>query len=69
MRSALWGRHAFASPLKPPVSTFERLDGAVKAQPKAIMLRMGGLIVAMTGIVLAPARGKCLFNRIVTGML
>jgi hypothetical protein len=31
----------------------ERLDGAVKAQPKAIMLRMGGLMVVMTGIVLA----------------
>jgi hypothetical protein len=31
----------------------ERLDGGVKAQPKAIMLRMGGLMVVMTGIVLA----------------
>ena len=33
------------------------------------MLRMGGLMVGMTGIVLAPARGKCLLDRIVTGML
>jgi hypothetical protein len=29
------------------------------------MLRMGGLMV----VVLAPARGKCLLDRIVTGML
>ena len=31
----------------------ERLDGAVKAQPKAIMVRMSSLMVVMTGIVLA----------------
>jgi hypothetical protein len=34
----------------------ERLDSAVKAQPNAIMLRLGTLMVVLTGIVLAALR-------------
>ena len=34
----------------------ERLDAAVKAQPNAIMLRLGTLMVVLTGIVLAALR-------------
>ena len=34
----------------------ERLDGTVKAQPNAIMLRLGTLMVVLTGIILAALR-------------
>ena len=34
----------------------ERLDAAVKAQPSAIMLRLGTLMVVLTGIILAALR-------------
>jgi hypothetical protein len=34
----------------------ERLDAAVKAQPNAIMLRLGTLMVVLTGIILAALR-------------
>jgi hypothetical protein len=34
----------------------ERLDATVKAQPNAIMLRLGTLMVVLTGIVLAALR-------------
>jgi hypothetical protein len=34
----------------------ERLDATVKAQPNAIMLRLGTLMVVLTGIVLAVLR-------------
>jgi hypothetical protein len=34
----------------------DRLDSAVKAQPNAIMLRLGTLMVVLTGIVLAALR-------------
>ena len=44
---------AFAAEATRLDTRLERLDGGVKAQPKAIMLRMGGLMVVMTGIVLA----------------
>jgi len=33
-----------------------RLDTTVKAQPNAIMLRMGGLMVVVTGVILAALR-------------
>ena len=34
----------------------ERLDATVKAQPNAIMLRLGTLMVVLTGIILAALR-------------
>jgi hypothetical protein len=34
----------------------ERLDGTVKAQPNSIMLRLGTLMVVLTGIILAALR-------------
>ena len=34
----------------------ERLDATVKAQPNAIMLRLGALLVVLTGIILAALR-------------
>jgi hypothetical protein len=34
----------------------ERRDATVKAQPNAIMLRLGTLMVVLTGIVLAALR-------------
>ena len=47
----------------------ERLDGAINAQHKAIMLRMGGLMAVNGPDRSRAARGKCLLNRIVTGMV
>jgi hypothetical protein len=37
-------------------SRIERLDATVKAQPNAIMLRLGGLTVVLAGILLAALR-------------
>jgi hypothetical protein len=34
----------------------ERLDATVKAQPNAIMLRLGALMVVLTGVILAALR-------------
>jgi hypothetical protein len=38
------------------VSETARLDAAIKAQPNAIMLRLGTLMVVLTGIILAALR-------------
>ena len=49
-------RSLFASEISRLDTRIERLDAAVKAQPNAIMLRLGTLMVVLTGIILAALR-------------
>ena len=49
-------RSLLASEIARLDTRIERLDTAVKAQPNAIMLRLGTLMVVLTGIILAALR-------------
>jgi hypothetical protein len=49
-------RGALASEVARLDTRIERLDATVKAQPNAIMLRLGTLMVVLTGIILAALR-------------
>jgi hypothetical protein len=49
-------RSVLASEIGRLDTRIERLDATVKAQPNAIMLRLGTLMVVLTGIVLAALR-------------
>ena len=49
-------RSAMANETARLSTRIERLDAAVKAQPNAIMLRLGTLMVVLTGIILAALR-------------
>jgi hypothetical protein len=49
-------RSLFASEISRLDTRIERLDAAVKAQPNAIMLRLGTLMVVLTGSILAALR-------------
>ena len=49
-------RSAMANETARLTTRIERLDAAVKAQPNAIMLRLGTLMVVLTGIILAALR-------------
>jgi hypothetical protein len=49
-------RSLFASEISRLDTRIERLDAAVKAQPNAIMLRLGTLMVVLTGVILAALR-------------
>ena len=49
-------RSAVAAEIARLDTRIERLDGTVKAQPNAIMLRLGTLMVVLTGIILAALR-------------
>jgi hypothetical protein len=42
--------------LRGAIQAMERLDATVKAQPNAIMLRFGTLMVVLTGVILAALR-------------
>jgi hypothetical protein len=57
LRSEIGGvRSVLASEISRLDTRIERLDAAVKAQPNAIMLRLGTLMVVLTGIILAALR-------------
>ena len=57
MKSDITGvRSLLASEIGRLDTRFERLDATVKAQPNAIMLRLGTLMVVLTGIILAALR-------------
>jgi hypothetical protein len=49
-------RSAIAAEASRLETRIERLDATVKAQPNAIMLRLGTLMVVLTGIILAALR-------------
>jgi hypothetical protein len=49
-------RSVLASEISRLDTRIERLDATVKAQPNAIMLRLGTLMVVLTGIILAALR-------------
>jgi hypothetical protein len=49
-------RSVLASEIGRLDTRIERLDATVKAQPNAIMLRLGTLMVVLTGIILAALR-------------
>jgi hypothetical protein len=57
LKSDIMGvRSILASEVSRLDTRIERLDATVKAQPNAIMLRLGTLMVVLTGIVLAALR-------------
>jgi hypothetical protein len=57
LRSEIGGvRSVLASEISRLDTRIERLDATVKAQPNAIMLRLGTLMVVLTGIILAALR-------------
>ena len=57
MKSDITGvRSVLASEIGRLDTRFERLGATVKAQPNAIMLRLGTLMVVLTGIILAALR-------------
>jgi hypothetical protein len=49
-------RSLIASEVSRLDTRIERLDAVVKAQPNAIMLRLGTLMVVLTGVILAALR-------------
>jgi hypothetical protein len=57
LKSDIMGvRSVLASEIGRLDTRIERLDATVKAQPNAIMLRLGTLMVVLTGIILAALR-------------
>ena len=57
LRTEIGGvRSVLASEISRLDTRIERLDATVKAQPNAIMLRLGTLMVVLTGIILAALR-------------
>jgi hypothetical protein len=57
LKSDIMGvRSVLASEIGRLDTRIERLDSTVKAQPNAIMLRLGTLMVVLTGIILAALR-------------
>jgi hypothetical protein len=57
LKSDIMGvRSVLASEIGRVDTRIERLDATVKAQPNAIMLRLGTLMVVLTGIILAALR-------------
>jgi hypothetical protein len=57
LKSDIMGvRSVLASEIARLDTRIDRLDATVKAQPNAIMLRLGTLMVVLTGIILAALR-------------